>query len=101
VAYRLLYLDEVIKDVQDAKEWYKKQHNGLETEFAIAIESALLQLLEKPAIYSIRYKNIRVAHPKRFPYNIHFYIDQANSAVVIIAIVHNKRHPKTAPKRLK
>jgi len=99
--YQLFYLDEVIQDVRQAKEWYKEQQEGLETEFALAIERALLQLIQKPAAYSVRYKNIRIAHPKRFPYNIHFYIEQAESAVVIIAIVHSKRHPKTAQQRVK
>jgi hypothetical protein len=34
---------------------------------------------------------VRIAHTKIFPYNIHFYIDEAKKQIVIIGIVHNKR----------
>ncbi|WP_130277247.1 plasmid stabilization system [Cecembia calidifontis] len=66
----------------------------MEEEFALAIEIAIQQLLNKPFGYAIRYRNVRIAHPKRFPYNIHFYIDEANLTVVITAIVHIKRDPR-------
>jgi len=36
--------------------------------------------------------NIRIAHTKVFPYNIHFYIDETKAQVVIIGIIHNKRN---------
>lgn len=43
--------------------------------------------------HAVRYRNVRIAHPKRFPYNIHFYIDETNLAAMITAIVHSKRDP--------
>lgn len=45
-----------------------------------------------PESYAIRYKSIRIAHPKVFPYNIHFYLDEEANSIVITAIVHNKRN---------
>jgi len=45
-----------------------------------------------PTAYAMRYRNIRIAHTKVFPYNIHFYIDETKAQVVIIGIVHNKRN---------
>jgi hypothetical protein len=76
----------------------KNQKEGLEVEFAI--ETALKQVLLMPSAYSPRYKNVRIANPKAFPYNIHFYIDQDAQTVVFIAIVHNKRDPQVAIKRM-
>lgn len=96
----LIYFDQVIADIQEAKIWYKEQKDGLEVEFALAIEKAIQQVLKMPSAYSIRYKNIRIAHPKTFPYNIHFYIDEACEIVVFTAIVHNKRDGKLAINRV-
>jgi hypothetical protein len=76
---------------------YKKE--GLEIEFATATEKALYQIIETPKAFAIRYKKIRIAHPKQFPYNIHFYIDALNTTVIVIAIIHSKRNPKIAKKR--
>jgi plasmid stabilization system protein ParE len=97
--YILQYFDEVEADVHEAKAWYKEQKEGLEITFAAAIEKAIEHVLETPKAYSVRYKKVRIAHPKVFPYNIHFYINERNTTIVITAIVHSKRHPKIAKKR--
>ncbi|MBP6386975.1 MAG: plasmid stabilization system [Pseudarcicella sp.] len=80
--------------------WHKEQKEGLEVEFANAIENTIERIVDSPQIFPIRYKNNRIAHPKIFPYNIHFYIDEPNTSVVITAIVHSKRHPKIAKRRI-
>ncbi len=98
--YSLIYFDQVITDVQEAKIWYKEQKEGLEIEFAVAIEKAIEQIVKMPNAYSTRYKNVRIAHPKTFPYNIHFYIDKLNKSIVFTAIVHNKREPNLAMNRV-
>ena len=90
--YKAFYLDEVENDVSSAKQWYAEQQEGLDTRFSIAVKEALLNVLKMPFIYAVRYKNVRIAHPKKFPYNIHFYIDKTNETVVISGIVHNKRN---------
>jgi hypothetical protein len=89
--YKAQYFEEVFTDIQQAKEWYKKQLVGLEVRFANCIEGAILKILEMPTAYNIRHKNIRIAHPKTFPYNIHFYIEEETKTVIFIGIVFNKR----------
>ncbi len=98
--YKSQYFDQVFIDVQEAKVWYKEQKEGLEIEFAFAIEKAIEQILKMPSSYSLRYKKVRIAHPKVFPYNIHFYIDEADKTIVFTAIVHNKRDSKTVMNRV-
>ena len=89
--YGAQYFDEVFTDVQDAKKWYKEQQEGLEERFALAIEEAIVKILKMPSAYAVRYKNIRIAHPKVFPYNIHFYIDEDAQNVVFTGIIFNKK----------
>lgn len=98
--YTAQYFDQVFIDIQEAKIWYKEQKEGLEVEFATAIEITIQKVLKMPTSYSTRYKNIRIAHPKIFPYNLHFYIDELNEIVVFTAIVHNKREAKFAMNRV-
>lgn len=88
--YKATYFDEVNLDIHKAKVWYKNQQEGLEERFAIAIEECILKILKMPTAFSIRHKNVRIAHPKIFPYNIHFYIVESTKTVVIIGIVFNK-----------
>lgn len=100
MAYILQYFDEVETDVNEAKNWYKRQKKGLEVAFASSIEKAIEQIVDTPQIFAIRYKKVRIAHPKVFPYTIHFYIDESNTTVVITAIVHSNRYPRIAKKRI-
>jgi len=93
MAYKALYFDEVRQDIKEAKEWYRLQRNGLEKRFSLDLKTTIRQILDRPSVYAIRYKNIRIAHPDIFPYSIHFYIDDLANAVVITAIVHNSRNP--------
>jgi hypothetical protein len=100
MAYNIQFFDEVINDIQEAKIWYKEKREGLEIEFAWMIEDAIEQIIKMPTSYAIRYKIIRIAHPKVFPYNIHFYIDELNNMIVITAIVHNRRNQDYAKDRV-
>jgi plasmid stabilization system protein ParE len=89
--YKILRLDAVLQDVKEAKAWYKRQLPGLEKRFAYAVKQAILQLATQPYSYAIRYKNIRIAHPVKFPYNIHFYREE--TTIVIVAILFEGRDP--------
>lgn len=100
MSYSLSYFSDVSLDVKKAKIWYKNQQLGLEKRFARSIKICILTLQENPFIYAVRYKNIRIAHTKIFPYGIHFYIDDINKQIVVIAIVHNKRNPDTVQNRV-
>jgi len=90
--YKVLYLDEVQNDILMAKQWYAEQQKGLDTRFATAVKTTLSSIVKMPSAYAVRYKNVRIAHTKIFPYNIHFYIDEIKARIVIIGIVHNKRN---------
>jgi plasmid stabilization system protein ParE len=98
--YSLFYFDEVEIDIQEARNWYKAVDEKLEKRFTNVIENTILKLLKHPKSYGIRYKNIRIAHPPVFPYGIHFYVDDLQNKIVIIAIVHGRRNPDFAKKRL-
>ena len=89
--YEVIYLEEVESDIIVAKQWYAEQQYGLDVRFSGSVKKAIEKLLKMPSMYSVRYKNVRIAHTEIFPYNIHYYIDEANSTVVIIGIIHNKR----------
>lgn len=89
--YQLMYLDEVLTDVKEAKAWYKDKSEGLELRFAQAVEFVIEKIRKMPTAYPIRYKNVRFARTKVFPYIIHFYIDDPKKQVIITAIVHKKR----------
>jgi mRNA-degrading endonuclease RelE of RelBE toxin-antitoxin system len=89
--YTAFYFDEVKEDVIAAKTWYQEQQNGLNEKFELSLKETIANILKMASAYSVRYKNVRIAHTKKFPYNIHFYIDEEKKQIVITGIVHNRR----------
>ena len=89
--YSVYYLDEVENDLSVAKQWYAEQQEDLDQRFISAVKETLVSIVKMPSAFAVRYKNVRIAHTKIFPYNVHFFIDETNAQVVIIGIVHNKR----------
>lgn len=89
--YAVFYLDEVKNDLLFAKQWYAREQEGLDERFVLAVKEAIANIVKMPSAYAIRYKDVRIAHTKVFPYNVHFYIDEGKKQIIITGIVHNKR----------
>jgi plasmid stabilization system protein ParE len=100
MGYKAGYYQDARLDVKEAKEWYRSQKKGLEKRLADDIKTAIFRLRDTPFVHAVRYKNIRIAHLDKFPYSIHFYIDEPDQKIIIIAILHNRRNPSIAYKRI-
>jgi len=93
-SYKLRYFPDAKKGFKEARNWYGKISINLMSRFSEAVNKAFDEIKKTPKAYSIRYSNIRIAHPESFPYNIHFYIDE--ETIVIVAILHHKRNQRSA-----
>jgi plasmid stabilization system protein ParE len=100
--FELNYFDQVEEDIEVAKFWYYEQSpdTDLEERFALAIKDTINKLQKNPFIYYTIFENIRIAHPKFFPYGVHFIIDEDKKEILIIAILHNKQDKSKIIKRL-
>jgi len=90
--YTPLYLDEFRNDILNAKQWYSEQHEGLGERFVSAIKETVADIVKMPTAYAVRYKNVRIAHSKTFPYNIHFFIEEDKRLIILTGAVHQKRN---------
>lgn len=96
------YFDEVEDDIEIAKLWYYDQNpdTDLEQRFADAIKEAITKLQKNPFVYHPIFENIRIAHPKFFPYGVHFIINEDKKEILIVAILHNKQNKSKMTERL-
>lgn len=91
-------LPAAMAEFKEARRWYaSRQVKGLSDRFARAVKTTILQILENAGAYSIRYKNVRIAHLVSFPYAIHFYVEK--DRITITAIIYNRRDPVITLKR--
>lgn len=100
--FELDYFDEVEHDIEIAKLWYYNQSpdTDLEERFADAIKEAIDKLQKNPFIYHPIFENIRIIHPRFFPYGVHFIINENKKEILIVAILHNKQDKNKMIKRL-
>ena len=100
--FDLGYFNKVEDDIALAKLWYYEQNpdTNLEERFADAVKETINKLKKNPFIYHPIFENIRIAHPKKFPYGVHFIIKEDQKEVIIVAIFHNKQDKSEIIKRL-
>jgi len=97
--YRVEYRKEAQLDILEAIEWYEKRRKGLGDEFFIAIENEKHFIETNPYYYEDKYKGIRKAITKRFPYIIYFRIE-SSSTVLVYAVLHMKKSPMKWKRRV-
>lgn len=85
---------EAIADIQEITDWYNEQQAGLGKRFQSSTIKQINSLGKNPQIYTVRYKEIRCALIKKFPYMVHFFINDENSTVEVLAVISTSRNPK-------
>lgn len=93
MAFTLVIDPRAIQDIQEAIDYYEEQQAGLGKRFEAALNRHLLTL-EKNPFFRIRYDNVRSLPVKRFPYMVHFTIDQDQQVVTVWAVFNTSLSPK-------
>jgi plasmid stabilization system protein ParE len=94
MSYSLKILPDARSDMREAIDWYNSQKKGLGTKFFKHLAEAMKLVLENPHLFQIRYKEVRQANIKTFPFQVHFFIDEERHDVVVIAVLHTSRNPQ-------
>jgi len=84
-------------DALDAFVWYESHRQGLGDEFRDAVGVTLSRLVASPESYAPGYRGLRRAVVRRFPYGIYFRM--TGDIVLVVGIIHLKRHPSVAKRR--
>ena len=91
LSYRVLLSEEAISDFQDAYFWYELQRDNLGHEFELSVEATLNRIARDPFAQEEKYRKVRVAYTQRFPYGIHYLVE--DKSVKVQSIFHTSRYP--------
>jgi len=90
-----MYLLEIepraLEEIQQAIDYYDEQQPGLGLKFLTALEKEFSILIDKPK-FQIRYATVRCLKIKRYPFMVHFSIE--NEIVRVHAVLHTSLNPK-------
>jgi plasmid stabilization system protein ParE len=51
-------------------------------------------IAQNPAIFQVRYREVRIAFLNKFPFGVHFKIDANRETIVILAVLHTSQNPQ-------
>lgn len=92
--HKVIITERAQADARCAESFYNSLRPGLGKYFRQLFRSKIRDIAERPFTHAIRYKNIRFAQLDSFPYVIHYFIDEANPSVIVIALHHEKEAPE-------
>ena len=82
-----------LEDAEQAVAYYEEQQAGLGKKFALNLQLILNAIKRNPYYTSIRYEDIRCAGIKRFPFLVHYHINEESFQVTIIAVYSTHQEP--------
>jgi hypothetical protein len=81
-----------IRDIQETINYYDEQSNGLGKRFESVLNSHFSTLKKNPLL-RIRYDKVRCLTLKKFPFMVHFTVDENQKVVTIRAVFHTSLNP--------
>jgi len=99
--YKIVIQNLAKEDFRQARTFYKETLvKDLSNRFTQEIKFTLTNKIAiYPTAFAVRYRNVRIAHTHKFPFAVHFFVDELNKTIFIIAIIHSKRLFETVQKR--
>lgn len=85
-------------DIQEAIDWYNHQQQGLGRKFYFAVLNRIDSLAKNP-YFEIRYGQVRCLPVEKFPYTVHFTVNDIDMLVVVRAVSHTSLNPDNWSKR--
>ena len=92
MAYKLVIKPEVYTDIQSGIDWYNSKQEGLGRRFFEAIEKEYA-VLKKAPVFQVRYDDVHCLPVKKFPYMIHFIVEEDAKVVVVLGVINTYLNP--------
>jgi plasmid stabilization system protein ParE len=92
VTRRVIFRPEAEAEALEAREWYERCRPGLGGEFVCELERVVREISGSPGTFAKVYGDVRRAILKRFPYGVYFRA--LSDEVLIVAVIHGRRHPR-------
>ena len=75
MAFRIKIEADTTRDIQSGIDWYNERQTNLGRKFHAAVKNAVAQLKVSP-FYQIRCDEVRCLPLKKFPFMVHFTVDE-------------------------
>lgn len=99
MAFKLIFLEPAIIDMENAFQYYEEKVNGLGIEFENEVIEVVKLIRRNPSLFPIKFAKVHEALIKRFPYIITYEV--LEKQIVVLAVFNTNQNPKKKVKRSK
>ena len=92
-SFTVIFSPVAIDDLEQAVDYYEEKQTGMGKRFATQLQLTLNTIKRNPFFATVRYDDIRCASIKKFPYLVHYHINEDELLVTIIAVYSAYREP--------
>jgi len=90
IEYNPDFYDDLVQSV----DWYNEQRAGLGDRFCKRVKNQTAKLSTHALCFAVRYYEIRCMRIEKFPYMVHYRVDEETKTVKVEALFHTSRDPK-------
>ena len=85
---------DAFNDIQETSEWYEMQLKGLGLRYKAQTKKQINSLKKNPYLFAIKYNGVRCRKIEKFPFLIHYTIDEELNMIIVFAVFHTSRSPE-------
>jgi hypothetical protein len=101
MAFKLIFLEPAIIDLENAFQYYEGKVNGLGIEFENEVVEAVKLIRRNPLLFPIKFANVHEALINRFPYVLTYEVVEKHILVLAVFNTHQNPKKKTNPRKTK
>jgi len=91
--YKAVYNPAFFEDISEAVDWYNKKQPGLGDKLFNQVKKQTKRLTTSALHYAIRYDDVRCLPVEKFPYVVHYRVEEQSKTVKTEALFHMSRNP--------
>ena len=92
--YKVSLLQDAYFEIKEIIDWYNRAQRGLGKKFYESLKSKLKTISTNPFHFQLSFKESRSASIDKFPYQIHFKVEELARVVIVFAVTHTSRKPR-------
>jgi len=97
--FLILFKEPTANDVMSSFQFFEEQKRGLGEKFIKHIDATLASISKNPTLFPVRFKEMREARVRRFPFVILYEIEEKH--VIVYAVFHTRQSPKKKTTRVR
>lgn len=97
MAFTIEITEAAEKEIREAFLCYEEQREKLGSKFEEHVTKAIDDIRKNPFKYQVRYKSIRVQFLKKFPFGVHYVVNEEK--ILLVAVFHTSLDPENWKQR--